>query len=40
LLTPMMIHSLWNSGVLVIVAALVSTGNADLIPGAGNTLGQ
>ena len=33
LLTPMMIHSLWNSGVLVVVAVLVSSGNADMLPG-------
>ena len=33
LLTPMMIHSLWNSGVLVVVAVLVSTGNTDMLPG-------
>jgi membrane protease YdiL (CAAX protease family) len=33
LLTPMFIHATWNGGVLAIVAALVATGNQDLIPG-------
>ena len=33
LLTPMMIHSLWNSGVLIVVSVLVSSGRTDLIPG-------
>jgi len=33
LLTPMLIHSLWNSGVLVLVAVLVSSGNTDMLPG-------
>jgi hypothetical protein len=29
----MFIHATWNGGVLAIVAALVATGNQDLIPG-------
>jgi hypothetical protein len=33
LLTPMFIHSLWNSGVLIVVAALVATGNESALPG-------
>jgi|TARA_B110000977_G_scaffold144272_2_gene183123 hypothetical protein len=35
LLTPMFIHSLWNSGVLIIVAGLVATGNESVLPGMG-----
>jgi hypothetical protein len=29
----MFIHSLWNSGVLIVVAALVATGNESALPG-------
>jgi hypothetical protein len=32
LLTPMLIHSLWNSGVLVVVSILVRSGHADMLP--------
>ena len=35
LLTPMFIHSLWNSGVLIVVAGLVATGNEGALPGMG-----
>ena len=35
LLTPMFIHSLWNSGVLIVVAGLVATGNESVLPGLG-----
>ena len=35
LLTPMFIHSLWNSGVLIVVAGLVATGNEAALPGIG-----
>ena len=35
LLTPMFIHSLWNSGVLIVVAGLVATGNEGALPGLG-----
>ena len=35
LLTPMLIHSLWNSGVLIVVAGLVATGNEGALPGLG-----
>jgi len=35
LLTPMFIHSLWNSGVLIVVAGLVATGNEAALPGMG-----
>ena len=35
LLTPMFIHSLWNSGVLIVVSVLVSSGRTDLLPGLG-----
>ena len=31
LLTPMTIHAMWNSGVLVVIAALMATGQD--IPG-------
>jgi hypothetical protein len=31
----MFIHSLWNSGVLIVVAGLVATGNESVLPGLG-----